>query len=158
MAWMPKRRRAFSNPSSPPRSRARELDWGLPPFTASLSRAAAAFGWNRSRRKARASKSTSRESTRPRNLLHRRKLRSEEHTSELQSRLHLVCRLLLEKKKKCTRQPLQPTRRSASQKTQADEVIKIGVGAKLRHIAIIPRFSLHSAEFLAFVHQLLHHA
>src|SRR5687768_18618453 len=32
---------------------------------------------------------------------HRQRLRrrSEEHTSELQSRLHLVCRLLLEKKK-----------------------------------------------------------
>src|SRR2546422_10835277 len=29
-----------------------------------------------------------------------RSRRSEEHTSELQSRLHLVCRLLLEKKKK----------------------------------------------------------
>src|SRR2546429_9880160 len=29
----------------------------------------------------------------------RRGARSEEHTSELQSRLHLVCRLLLEKKK-----------------------------------------------------------
>src|SRR2546422_3760374 len=29
-----------------------------------------------------------------------RVVRSEEHTSELQSRLHLVCRLLLEKKKK----------------------------------------------------------
>src|SRR5687768_17752357 len=29
-----------------------------------------------------------------------RMYRSEEHTSELQSRLHLVCRLLLEKKKK----------------------------------------------------------
>src|SRR2546422_9999993 len=29
--------------------------------------------------------------------------RSEEHTSELQSRLHLVCRLLLEKKKKTDR-------------------------------------------------------
>src|SRR2546422_5580540 len=29
--------------------------------------------------------------------------RSEEHTSELQSRLHLVCRLLLEKKKPGTR-------------------------------------------------------
>src|SRR2546422_10272288 len=29
--------------------------------------------------------------------------RSEEHTSELQSRLHLVCRLLLEKKKKTLR-------------------------------------------------------
>src|SRR2546422_10834612 len=28
------------------------------------------------------------------------RLRSEEHTSELQSRLHLVCRLLLQKKKK----------------------------------------------------------
>src|SRR2546422_6388510 len=28
-----------------------------------------------------------------------RHVRSEEHTSELQSRLHLVCRLLLEKKK-----------------------------------------------------------
>src|SRR2546422_7359988 len=28
--------------------------------------------------------------------------RSEEHTSELQSRLHLVCRLLLEKKKRIT--------------------------------------------------------
>src|SRR2546422_6068700 len=30
------------------------------------------------------------------------RLRSEEHTSELQSRLHLVCRLLLEKKKQST--------------------------------------------------------
>src|SRR3989442_15137505 len=30
----------------------------------------------------------------------RREIRSEEHTSELQSRPHLVCRLLLEKKKK----------------------------------------------------------
>src|SRR2546422_3867412 len=37
--------------------------------------------------------------------------RSEEHTSELQSRLHLVCRLLLEKKKQeayATRRELQP--------------------------------------------------
>src|SRR3989449_7327669 len=30
--------------------------------------------------------------------------RSEEHTSELQSRLHLVCRLLLEKKKQTPKQ------------------------------------------------------
>src|SRR2546422_1940559 len=30
--------------------------------------------------------------------------RSEEHTSELQSRLHLVCRLLLEKKKQASQQ------------------------------------------------------
>src|SRR5690348_6349066 len=33
-------------------------------------------------------------------------LRSEEHTSELQSPVHLVCRLLLEKKKKIPRRPL----------------------------------------------------
>src|SRR5687768_17916072 len=32
--------------------------------------------------------------------------RSEEHTSELQTRLHLVCRLLLEKKKKDKKQPM----------------------------------------------------
>src|SRR2546422_6927179 len=36
-------------------------------------------------------------------------LRSEEHTSELQSRLHLVCRLLLEKKKKKTESTRQST-------------------------------------------------
>src|SRR2546422_2963992 len=35
-----------------------------------------------------------------RRQLHIQQGRSEEHTSELQSRLHLVCRLLLEKKKK----------------------------------------------------------
>src|SRR2546422_1907236 len=34
--------------------------------------------------------------------------RSEEHTSELQSRLHLVCRLLLEKKKKSTPSRTRP--------------------------------------------------
>src|SRR5687768_17786725 len=34
--------------------------------------------------------------------------RSEEHTSELQSRLHLVCRLLLEKKKKNQKDTLHP--------------------------------------------------
>src|SRR5438876_3804527 len=35
----------------------------------------------------------------PSSLLHFSKERSEEHTSELQSPVHLVCRLLLEKKK-----------------------------------------------------------
>src|SRR5205809_2505246 len=34
-----------------------------------------------------------------------REPRSEEHTSELQSRLHLVCRLLLEKKKTAGERP-----------------------------------------------------
>src|SRR5260370_31778089 len=49
-----------------------------------------------------------------------RELRSEEHTSELQSHLNLVCRLLLEKKKKQKQelddrreQPRQPTDRGA---------------------------------------------
>src|SRR2546422_1871502 len=41
--------------------------------------------------------------------------RSEEHTSELQSRLHLVCRLLLEKKKKKNRKSVHADIRDASQ-------------------------------------------
>src|SRR5437870_11455215 len=39
--------------------------------------------------------------------LRNRPKRSEEHTSELQSRGHLVCRLLLEKKKKKTKKNTQ---------------------------------------------------
>src|SRR2546422_6391360 len=39
--------------------------------------------------------------------------RSEEHTSELQSRLHLVCRLLLEKKKKQRQTTLERYRKTA---------------------------------------------
>src|SRR2546429_1479911 len=41
--------------------------------------------------------------------LFKRSNRSEEHTSELQSRLHLVCRLLLEKKKENTIPSVDPT-------------------------------------------------
>src|SRR2546430_9728757 len=37
----------------------------------------------------------------------RRCIRSEEHTSELQSQSNLVCRLLLEKKKKLVRTPIR---------------------------------------------------
>src|SRR2546422_1922351 len=40
-------------------------------------------------------------------LLDPNDIRSEEHTSELQSRLHLVCRLLLEKKKKKKKEKLK---------------------------------------------------
>src|SRR5437870_11125111 len=40
-------------------------------------------------------------------VIMRSKERSEEHTSELQSRGHLVCRLLLEKKKKKTKEQTQ---------------------------------------------------
>src|SRR2546422_6576068 len=38
-------------------------------------------------------------------------LRSEEHTSELQSRLHLVCRLLLEKKKNTNNKEIRTQQR-----------------------------------------------
>src|SRR2546422_2386584 len=38
--------------------------------------------------------------------------RSEEHTSELQSRLHLVCRLLLEKKKQ---KRIRPNKRTSAE-------------------------------------------
>src|SRR2546422_2675955 len=43
-------------------------------------------------------------------------VRSEEHTSELQSRLHLVCRLLLEKKKKYRSHPCHARRGANSSK------------------------------------------
>src|SRR2546429_6200582 len=39
----------------------------------------------------------------------RQRQRSEEHTSELQSRLHLVCRLLLEKKTKISTHQIRTT-------------------------------------------------
>src|SRR2546429_1802251 len=42
-------------------------------------------------------------------VVQRTAARSEEHTSELQSRLHLVCRLLLEKKKKSHTHALSAT-------------------------------------------------
>src|SRR5207237_8339329 len=46
-------------------------------------------------------------------VLHSQKLdRSEEHTSELQSHLNLVCRLLLEKKKKSEKQPQVKSRQT----------------------------------------------
>src|SRR2546429_3737949 len=54
--------------------------------------------------------------------------RSEEHTSELQSRLHLVCRLLLEKKKKRPRhvsvcQLQKPDRRPRPLQDTTDPVL-----------------------------------
>src|SRR2546422_4617854 len=53
---------------------------------------------------------------RPADVLEARGIeRSEEHTSELQSRLHLVCRLLLEKKKKKQKQPSDKKRMTEQQ-------------------------------------------
>src|SRR6266849_11218200 len=48
----------------------------------------------------------------------RPRARSEEHTSELQSRVDLVCRLLLEKKKKNKRQP--PVRQKKKNRQTTD--------------------------------------
>src|SRR2546422_7107653 len=47
--------------------------------------------------------------------------RSEEHTSELQSRLHLVCRLLLEKKKKKTKKLTGANREDKSEARRISE-------------------------------------
>src|SRR2546422_6249792 len=49
-----------------------------------------------------------------------RSRRSEEHTSELQSRLHLVCRLLLEKKKNKRRRLSEVVRRYRAVGTDAE--------------------------------------
>src|SRR2546429_935056 len=48
--------------------------------------------------------------------------RSEEHTSELQSRLHLVCRLLLEKKKNHNRDLPHGTLLSAQERLTGDHI------------------------------------
>src|SRR5438876_1815723 len=53
--------------------------------------------------------------SRPRSPSQRRR-RSEEHTSELQSPVHLVCRLLLEKKKK-TKQKKRHNKKTNNQPT-----------------------------------------
>src|SRR6266436_10165509 len=50
--------------------------------------------------------------------------RSEEHTSELQSRLHLVCRLLLEKKKKTAIHILYKKQQNKNKKTKNQQKIK----------------------------------
>src|SRR2546422_4654116 len=47
-----------------------------------------------------------------------RRARSEEHTSELQSRLHLVCRLLLEKKKEKNVWPLETRGKHSAQQAR----------------------------------------
>src|SRR5690554_7625400 len=48
--------------------------------------------------------------------------RSEEHTSELQSRPHLVCRLLLEKKKKKKKKIQKATKRNYKHNTKIHKI------------------------------------
>src|SRR6185369_9797238 len=62
------------------------------------------------------------------------KSRSEEHTSELQSHLNLVCRLLLEKKKKIKTPSSMPKKKSPTRDSIATERTATGAispGAKL---------------------------
>src|SRR5260370_17034370 len=73
-----------------------------------------------------------------------RYVRSEEHTSELQSHLNLVCRLLLEKKKKTLDHPTC----SRLHTTNIDLLalpIAIVVGDTLRHGVLSPLFSLETS-------------
>src|SRR2546422_6644618 len=51
-----------------------------------------------------------------------RAMRSEEHTSELQSRLHLVCRLLLEKKKKYQTNIITVSTTNSHESTLSDSI------------------------------------
>src|SRR2546422_8253573 len=50
--------------------------------------------------------------------------RSEEHTSELQSRLHLVCRLLLEKKKKQNKHRMRRKERTEEDKGAINDITR----------------------------------
>src|SRR2546429_4092368 len=73
--------------------------------------------------------------------------RSEEHTSELQSRLHLVCRLLLEKKKKlmlavCNPEAQSSYRQSSSASERLTRVSPILDVLRLEHTCIAQK--LHS--------------
>src|SRR2546429_5057458 len=61
--------------------------------------------------------------------------RSEEHTSELQSRLHLVCRLLLEKKKQLKDSTLR-RRRSMEAHPRGDALRIRSVSGRCAHCAL----------------------
>src|SRR3954449_1875003 len=76
--------------------------------------------------------------------------RSEEHTSELQSHSHLVCRLLLEKKKHLPA-PGRQRPRLARQSEPAEGRARGGDGPRLeRHDALPERLALRAAGRLLF--------
>src|SRR3712207_8684840 len=60
-----------------------------------------------------------------RKVRHDHDVRSEEHTSELQSRQYLVCRLLLEKKKKITTNPNHHIRIHFTYPTTIDTTVEM---------------------------------
>src|SRR5215469_4494475 len=65
------------------------------------------------------------------------RMRSEEHTSELQSRRDLVCRLLLEKKKKCSPAAVMWTIDTVARKLGV-RIVTAGWGSMVRHPLQVP--------------------
>src|SRR2546429_5683961 len=82
--------------------------------------------------------------TRARCLRSTKPIRSEEHTSELQSRLHLVCRLLLEKKKN--------KNHSASERPRSARHVDVQ-----SHLQNYLSTALHARTLLRSEHYLLSH-
>src|SRR5256884_573845 len=70
--------------------------------------------------------------------------RSEEHTSELQSRLHLVCRLLLEKKNLAVDENVSTSRDLRYQNLQSDRIsLSVGGSGLSDDLAIVARSRVH---------------
>src|SRR5260370_16113400 len=80
------------------------------------------------------------DSTWPRSCSHR----SEEHTSELQSHLNLVCRLLLEKKKTASLTPQASTLRPSPSSVQTPPVPPATAGPDLPRTPAAPHSLHHS--------------
>src|SRR6266536_3618952 len=70
--------------------------------------------------------------------------RSEEHTSELQSRVELVCRLLLEKKKEHAKSNFESLDRKIGLSSAATRILSSGEGRSI----LQPRISLAFFFFL----------
>src|SRR5215813_9949560 len=71
-------------------------------------------------------------------------VRSEEHTSELQSRPHLVCRLLLEKKK-------ENDRRGAPDTTRAHRRVRSGAGGRSARGGAVKRLAASALVIFFFL-------
>src|SRR6185312_4774503 len=76
-----------------------------------------------------------------------RRSRSEEHTSELQSRSELVCRLLLEKKKQRWRVGARPTKNGASRRTSRCLSSSVSGSAPMSSSACSTLASLYRSRF-----------
>src|SRR5260370_5429728 len=79
--------------------------------------------------------------------------RSEEHTSELQSHLNLVCRLLLEKKKNCTGPKLCRTDNASCIVSQEFSIGIVGRTYRQRLAECIRRYSLKLLRSVAYDHR-----